>query len=245
MNRQGDRGDRRRLLTGGAHTDAATPPADFAPADELTETDAHAAAVRSLGQSGVMGVTTADVGAHRERMRQGKLRKLALILTPFAVWFVVRATVLHRGPFGFPHIPSGLGPYIPGFFLIRHPGIGDDYPAVGGGALTAHPVPTQRDRRALRRRARRARRGRRSGQDPQPLPGPQDLRRAHGRVGPARHPLRGATGDGQDLSGQGHGGRSRRALPVRVVVGVPVHVLRTDEPQDPLVLPGDAQVRPP
>jgi ATP-dependent Zn protease len=65
-----------------------------------------------------MGVTTADVGAHRERVRQGKMRRVALILTPFAVWFVVRATVLHRGPFGFPHIPSSMVPYLPGFLLI-------------------------------------------------------------------------------------------------------------------------------
>ena len=72
------------------------------PADQ-----AHAAAVRSLGQAGVMGVTTADVGTHRERVRQSKLRRVALILAPFAIWFVVRATVLHRGPFGFPHFPVG------------------------------------------------------------------------------------------------------------------------------------------
>ena len=132
MNRQGDRGDRRPLLEDGAQTDAATP-ADFAPADELTETDAHAAAVRSLGQSGVMGVTTADVGAHRERMRQGKLRKLALVLTPFAAWFVVRATVLHHGALGFPHFPSALGPYIPGFFLIVILGSVMIIPLLGAG----------------------------------------------------------------------------------------------------------------
>ena len=54
----------------------------------------------------------------------------------------------------------------------------------------------------------------------------------------------GPPGNGQDLHGQGHGGRSRRAVPVRVVLGVPVDVLRTDQPQDPLVLPGAAQVRP-
>ncbi|HXQ89990.1 MAG TPA: AAA family ATPase, partial [Acidimicrobiales bacterium] len=115
MGSHGSRGDRRRLLRGGAQTDAAADPNEFAPAGD---TDAASKALRSLGQSGVIGVTTADVGAHRERMRQGKMRRLALILAPFAIWFVVRATVLHRGAFGFPHIPSSLTPYLPGFLLI-------------------------------------------------------------------------------------------------------------------------------
>jgi cell division protease FtsH len=98
-----------------AQTNEAGAPAEFAP---TPESEAHAAALQSLGQAGVMGVTTADVGEHRERVRQTKMRKLALILTPFAIWFVVRAEVLHRGAFGFPHIPSGLTPYLPGFLLI-------------------------------------------------------------------------------------------------------------------------------
>jgi len=124
MGSHGNRENRHRLLKGGAQTDA-TAPADLAPADDTNthdtdtrSTDAHAAAVRSLGQAGVMGVSTADVGTHRERVRQSKLRRVALILAPFAVWFVVRATVLHRGPLGFPHIPSGITPYLPAFLLI-------------------------------------------------------------------------------------------------------------------------------
>ena len=40
------------------------------------------------------------------------------LLVPIAAWLVVRATVLHRGPFGLPHIPSGLTPYLPAFILI-------------------------------------------------------------------------------------------------------------------------------
>jgi len=88
MSKYGSRGDRRRLLNAGAQTNAADAPAEFAPTEE---SEAHLAAIQSLGQAGVMGVTTADVGAHRERIRQSKMRKLALILTPFAIWFVVRA----------------------------------------------------------------------------------------------------------------------------------------------------------
>ncbi|HLN40959.1 MAG TPA: AAA family ATPase [Acidimicrobiales bacterium] len=129
MNRQGNRGDRRRSLIRAAQADASgspvgTPSLDTAPVDappsglaSAGDTDA-AVALRSLGQAGVMGVTTADVGAHRERVRQGKMRRLALLLVPVAVWLVVRATVLHRGPFGLPHFPSGLTPYLPAFILI-------------------------------------------------------------------------------------------------------------------------------
>ena len=77
---------------------------DIAP--PVDDTDASAA-LRSLGQSGVMGVTTADVGAHRERMRQGKMRQLALLLVP------VRRLVRGPGhgaaprPFRAPPLPVG------------------------------------------------------------------------------------------------------------------------------------------
>ncbi len=130
MTRQGSRGDRRRSLVRAAQAEASgspvgTPSLDTAPVDapgaglaSAGDTDA-AVALRSLGQAGVMGVTTADVGAHRERVRQGKMRRLALLLVPIAAWLVVRATVLHRGPFGLPHFPSGLAPYLPG--LHPHP----------------------------------------------------------------------------------------------------------------------------
>jgi cell division protease FtsH len=77
-----------------------------------------AAALRTLGQSGVMAMAGADVGAARERVRQLRLRRLAVVLAPIAAWFVVRALVLHRGALGFPHFPSGLVPYLPGIILI-------------------------------------------------------------------------------------------------------------------------------
>ncbi len=241
MESHGNREDRQRLLKGGGQTDAAAASTDLAPADE---TDTHAEALRSLGQAGVMGVRTADVGTHRERMRQGKLRRLALILTPFALWFVVRATVLHRGPFGFPHIPSGLTPYLPGFLLIIILCAVMVLPLLGAGR-SPHILyrPNEIDVRFddVRGAARRRRRGR---EDPQPLPRPQDVRRSHGGIGPTSDPVRGAAGNRQDLHGQGHGRRGRRALPLRVLLGVPVDVLRPDQPQDPVLLQGAAQVRP-
>ncbi len=130
MTRFGHRGDRRRLVEGSSQTDVAGAALDIAP--PVDDTDSSAA-LRSLGQSGVMGVTTADVGAHRERVRQGKLRRLALLLVPLAIWFVVRATVLHRGAFGFPHFPAGLTPYLPGFLLILILGSVMVIPLLGAG----------------------------------------------------------------------------------------------------------------
>jgi cell division protease FtsH len=128
MIRDGSRGERRRLSKGVSYTDSAGPPSDTAETDQL-----RATALRSLGQSGVMGVTSADVGSHRERVRQAKIRRLAILLMPFAIWFVVRATVLHRGAFGFPHIPSGLAPYLPGLLLILILGSVMIIPMLGAG----------------------------------------------------------------------------------------------------------------
>ena len=81
-------------------------------------TDRRSAALRSLGQSAVVGVDAADVGASRERRRQSRMRRLALVLAPIALYLWVRAFVWHRGAFGFPHIPSTVIPYVPGMILI-------------------------------------------------------------------------------------------------------------------------------
>jgi cell division protease FtsH len=129
MSSHGNRGDRRRLLKDATQTDSAGAPPAVAEDDDT----GASAALRALGQSGVIGVNTADVGRHRERMRQGKMRRLALLLSPFAIWFVVRATVLHRGPLGFPHFPAGLTPYLPGMFLIVILGAVVLLPLLGAG----------------------------------------------------------------------------------------------------------------
>ena len=78
----------------------------------------------------------------------------------------------------------------------------------------------------------------------QPVPRPSDVPRRHGWVRPARRALRGATRNGQDVRGQGHGQGGQRPLPVRVGVGLPVDVLRADQPQNPVVLQAAPQVRP-
>ena len=55
---------------------------------------------------------------------------------------------------------------------------------------------------------------------------------------------RGHPGTGQDLRRQGHGQGGQRPVPVRLRLGLPVDVLRPDEPQDPLLLQAAAQARP-
>jgi cell division protease FtsH len=141
MNHQGSRDDRRAPHQGASDTDAASPPVAAAPPGPPaapegtmpTDDSVGSAALRSLGQSAVMGVTTADVGATRERVRQGRLWRLAFILAPIAAWLVVRATVWHRGPFGLPHVPSGMGPYLPGILLILILGVVIVLPLLGAG----------------------------------------------------------------------------------------------------------------
>jgi len=100
----------------------------------LQPTDGAApAALRSLGRSGVVQVATADVGQARERMRQRRLRRLAVVLVPVAAWLVVRAVVLHRGALGLPHLPAGLLPYLPGIILICLLGAVIVVPMLGAG----------------------------------------------------------------------------------------------------------------
>ena len=72
----------------------------------------------SLGQAGVIGAELADVGASREHARQGRLRRLAVVLTPFAVWLLVRAVLFPGRVVVLPHVPSGLVPYLPAVGLM-------------------------------------------------------------------------------------------------------------------------------
>ena len=54
----------------------------------------------------------------------------------------------------------------------------------------------------------------------------------------------GPPGTGQDLHGQGHGRRGRGAVPLRLLVRLPVDVLRPDQQEDPGLLQGVAPARP-
>ncbi len=86
-----------------------------------------------LSQADVIQAAGADVGKTRERVRQGRWRRLALVLVPIAAWFIVRAVVLHRGALRFPHIPSSMLPYTPAIVLIFLLGGAILLPMLGAG----------------------------------------------------------------------------------------------------------------
>jgi len=54
----------------------------------------------------------------RERARQGRLRRVALILAPVAVWLLIRAVLWPNRVLVMPHFPSALLPYLPAMLLI-------------------------------------------------------------------------------------------------------------------------------
>ncbi|HYA67885.1 MAG TPA: AAA family ATPase, partial [Acidimicrobiales bacterium] len=89
--------------------------------------------VEALGQTGVIGVRTADVGASREHVRQGRFRRLLTVLVPIAALLAVRDLVWHRGPFALPHFPHALVPYIPAMALILLFGCALIIPLLGAG----------------------------------------------------------------------------------------------------------------
>jgi len=54
----------------------------------------------------------------RERARQGRLRRVALILAPVAAWLLIRAALWPNRVIVLPHFPSALLPYLPAMLLI-------------------------------------------------------------------------------------------------------------------------------
>ena len=89
--------------------------------------------LRSIGGARVVAAATADVGAHRERVRQARMRKLAVVLVPVAGLLVMRA-IEHPGEgISWPHIPAGLTPYLPGFILVALLTVALVLPLLGAG----------------------------------------------------------------------------------------------------------------
>jgi ATP-dependent Zn protease len=105
-------------------------------AGAVTEGPGNAGAgssLEALGQTGVIGVRTADVGASRERVRQGRFRRLAVVLVPIAALLAVRDLVWHRGSFALPQFPHALVPYLPAMALILLFGCALIIPLLGAG----------------------------------------------------------------------------------------------------------------
>ena len=219
-------------------------PADRVPVSARPDNDPDALAHHSI--SGIVGDTilgSADVARARERRRISRLRRLVAVGALALGWVVIRRVSGH-GIFPTVHLPHGLGAALPILLIVLHAGGGHAGAAPLCRPVTAQADPARRDPGGPGGPGGHRPHQGRGGALHQPVPRPPDLPRRHGRVGPARRALRGAARDRQDLRRQGHGQGGQRALPVRVGLGVPVDVLRPDEPQDPLLLQAAAQARP-
>ena len=207
------------------------------------------AAVGSLlGDAGrrKLSAGEADVGASRERIRRSRLTRLALVLVrPARLPLVPPARgqrVRHPGPVRPEHRPAAAdaGAVLPG----ADPAASSAPRSVPAARRTSCTGPSRSTSRlddvigidAVKEDVVRS----------------LNLFLAHKTFademgGTPRRGLlfEGAPGTGKTLPGQGDGPRGRGAVPVRVGDVVPVDVLRRHGPQDPLVLQGAAQGRPP
>ena len=197
-----------------------------------------------LAAAGVGRLTAgdADVGTSREHRRQRSLRRIAVVMAIPAAWLWWRMWSVSRST------SSTCGSGCPTRSCRGDAAVADDgrRPAWHDDRrrpVAAHDLPTRADHGLTRRR--QGRRRRQGGRRPlaQPVPRAPRVHRGDGRDAATRPAVRGTAGHRQDAPGQGDGARGRRAVPVRVGDRVPVHVLRRDGPQDPLVLPRAAQGR--
>ena len=74
--------------------------------------------LESLSQSDVLKHGTADVAVARERARQGRLRGLLYVLSPFALWMLYRMATGDPVHVGLPAIPADWQPMLPAFLLM-------------------------------------------------------------------------------------------------------------------------------
>jgi cell division protease FtsH len=71
-----------------------------------------------LSGPGVTAVADTDVGAHRERTRHLRLRRLAAVLALVAGFLVLRDLLFPHAPVPVPHLPASWAPMAPAFLLI-------------------------------------------------------------------------------------------------------------------------------
>jgi ATP-dependent Zn protease len=72
----------------------------------------------TIGQDRVLTALAADVGKTRERVRQRRLRKVALLLSPVMAVLVVRAFLWPSHVISLPHLTSTESRYLPALLLI-------------------------------------------------------------------------------------------------------------------------------
>src|SRR3984957_17095214 len=107
-------------------------PEPYSAATFVGSTEASAE-LRTLGQSHVIGASTADVGTTRERVRQRRLFRLGVVLLPIALLLVARALFWGGGAFAMPHFPHALMPYLPAMALIGLLSVAIIVPLLGAG----------------------------------------------------------------------------------------------------------------
>ncbi|MGA8726274.1 MAG: AAA family ATPase [Acidimicrobiales bacterium] len=71
-----------------------------------------------LSGQGVTAIADSDVGAHRERSRHLRLRRLAVVLGLVAAFLVLRDLLFPHAPLPIPHLPASWGPMTPAIVLI-------------------------------------------------------------------------------------------------------------------------------
>jgi cell division protease FtsH len=73
----------------------------------------RSADLEALSLPSVLDAGRSDVGATRERVRQARLRRLAILLAAIAVALWIRVIFYHDHPFGMPQIPASFDRYLP------------------------------------------------------------------------------------------------------------------------------------
>jgi cell division protease FtsH len=69
--------------------------------------------LQALALPSVLDAGRSDVGATRERMRQGRLRRLFIVLSAVAVALWLRIILDQDHPFSMPHLPASYDRYVP------------------------------------------------------------------------------------------------------------------------------------
>ena len=146
---------------------------------------APTAAPSTLHGSGVAAMATTDVGAHRERSRAPGSSGWRSSSAPSPYCSSSGTFSTRGGPPRSP-LPSLPAAHAAGHRPDHRAGPRHGGAAAGRRAVAPRPLPARRADDELRRRAGLRGPGRGGDQDPQPLPGPPDLRRADGRAPRAR-----------------------------------------------------------
>jgi len=80
--------------------------------------DLDAIGLGALGRGGVAAMATTDVGAHRDRARNTRLQRVALVLAAIAILLVLRDLLAPGLALPMPSLPSSMTPYLLPMVLI-------------------------------------------------------------------------------------------------------------------------------